>query len=149
MVQIFPLFETDSKDLFFHLFPKVHIYKIVKNYIKWFFYYAINTGFISVRFCIRKYIKNGGINFGLSRLAIFVSLGILSYTMVKQQLIYNDGWKQSTIKKKILSNWEMTQASFEWCKYNWGKVELFNFFFNWCLLIPQLYIKLLCHLGLA
>lgn len=66
-----------------------------------FFYYAINTGFISVRFCNKKYIKNGGINFGLSRLAIFVSLGILSYTMVKQQLIYNDGWKQSTIKKKI------------------------------------------------
>lgn len=126
MVQIFPLFETDSKDLFFHLFPKVHIYKIVKNYIKWFFYYAINTGFISVRFCIRKYIKNGGINFGLSRLAIFVSLGILSYTMVKQQLIYNDGWKQSTIKKKIWSNWGMTQASFECCKYNWKKVELYN-----------------------
>lgn len=66
-----------------------------------FFYYVINIGFIFVCFCIRKYIKNGGINFGLFRFVIFVLFGILSYIMVKQQLIYNDGWKQLIIKKKI------------------------------------------------
>lgn len=78
MVQIFPLFETYSNDYLFHLFPQVHIYKIVKNYI---IMQSIQVSFLCV-FCIRKYIKNGGINFGLSRLAIFVWLGILSI-MVK------------------------------------------------------------------
>lgn len=50
MVQIFPLFETDSKDLFFHLFPKVHIYKIVKKLHQMIFFImqSIQVSFLCV-----------------------------------------------------------------------------------------------------
>lgn len=101
MVQIFPLFETYSNDYLFHLFPQVHIYKIVKNYI---IMQSIQVSFLCV-FCIRKYIKNGGINFGLSRLAIFVWLGILSI-MVKHavdlqwQVVTVSNQKESLVQSR-------------------------------------------------
>lgn len=65
---------------------------------------SIQVSFLCV-FCIRKYIKNGGINFGLSRLAIFVWLGILSI-MVKHavdlqwQVVAVSNQKESLVQSR-------------------------------------------------